>query len=256
MNLHNSFSVMGFVWLELGRARLWWIALALIAIGSGIAEFVATIAITESGQHRLVFYAAIVRIGAVFVMASLVLTSILREFDDKVVELTLSRPVSRSEWYVGKLLGYCGAGVLFSALVSIPLILQVPAQGLFWCASLMLELMVVIGAALAFAITIRQITLVMCAVAGFYFLARGIAGMALISRGPTVDTSLASNQFVAALVDLLAYVLPDLDKFTKAAWLVDVVPSVTVLGLLAVQALVYLSLLFAVGLFDMHRRNF
>ena len=247
---------MSFVWLELRRIRLWWISLALIVIGSGFAEFIATIAITESGQHRLVFYAAIVRIGAVFVMATLVLTSILREFDDKIVELTLSRPISRSEWYVGKLLGYCGSGMIFSALVSIPLILQVPSQGLFWCASLMLELMVVIGAALAFAITIRQITLVLCAVAGFYFLARGIAGMALISRGPMFDSSLASNQFIAGLVDLLAYVLPDLDKFAKAAWLIEVVPSVTVLGLLAMQALVYGSLLFAIGLFDMHRRNF
>ncbi|MFP6680751.1 MAG: hypothetical protein VCB07_01005, partial [Gammaproteobacteria bacterium] len=64
------------------------------------------------------------------------------------------------------------------------------------------------------------------------------------------------NQFIAGLVDLLAYVLPNLDKFAKAAWLIEVVPSVTVLGLLAVQALVYGSLLFAVGLFDMHRRNF
>ncbi len=256
MNLHNSYSVMSFVWLELTRARLWWIALALILLGSGIAEFVATIAITETGQHRLVFYAAIVRLGAVFVLGTLVLTSTLREFDDKVAELTLSRPVSRSEWYLGKLLGYCGAGMLFSVLVSIPLILQVPAQGLFWCASLMLELTVMISAALAFAITVRQITLVLCAVAGFYFLARGIAGVALISRGPTVDASLASNQFMATLIDLLAYLLPELDKFTKAAWLVEAVPSGTVLGMLAVQTVVYASLLSAVGLFDMHRRNF
>lgn len=256
MNLANIFSVTRFVWLELKHARLWWIALALIAIGCAIAEFTATIAITETSQHRLVFYAASMRIAAVFVMALLVATSILREIDDKVVELTLSRPLSRSEWYIGKLLGYVASSVALSVIVSVPLILQVPVTALAWCYSLALELTIVVAATLAFAITLRQIPLALSVVAGFYILARGIGGMTLISRGPTVDLSQTSNQIIATLVDILAYVLPDLDRFTDSAWLIASSPSSSALGLMTLQALVYSMLLAAVGLFDLHRRNF
>ena len=256
MNLTNIFTVIRFVWLELTRARLWWLALALVGSGSAIAEFTAAIAVTESAQHRLVFYAASMRIAAVFVMALLVATSILREIDDKVVELALSRPLSRSEWYIGKLLGYITTSMAFSLVIASPLIFQVPVPGLIWCFSLLLELTIVVAAALAFAITLKQSPLALSVVAGFYILARGIAGMALISRGPTVDLSSASNQFIARLVDVLAHVLPDLHRFTDSAWLLGMPPSAADLGVLTIQTLVYTTLLAAVGLFDLHRRNF
>lgn len=247
---------MSFTWLEIRRARLWWFALALVVIGCGVAEFGASIAITESAQYRLVLYAAGMRLAAVFVMALLVSTSILREIDDHVVELILARPVSRGDWFIGKLLGYITAAICLAALVSLPLLLQAPMAGLAWCYSLILELIIVVAATLAFAMTLRQITVALSVVAGFYLLSRGIAGLVLISTGPTIDRSLISIRFIAWLVDLLAYVLPDLDRFTNAAWLVDAMPSAADLGLLTVHTAVYASVLVGIGLFDLHRRNF
>ncbi len=256
MNARNSLAVMRFAWLEIRRTRLWWFALALILSGCAMAEFAASIAITETAQHRLVFYAASMRLAAAFVMALLVTTSVLREIDDQVIDLILSRPVSRTDWYIGKLLGYITAVVCFSALLSLPLIAQAPTEGLSWCFSLALELIIVVAAALAFAITLRHLAVAISILAGFYLLSRGIAGLALISTGPTVDLSLPSSRLIAALVDLLAYLLPDLDRFTQAAWLIDGAPSTAVLAMLTMQTLVYTSLLVGVGLFDLHRRNF
>jgi len=256
VNPRNCLVVMSLAWVEIARSRLWWFAIALVLIGCGIAEFGASIAITETAQHRLVFYAVSMRLASVFVMALLVSTSVLREIDDKFVELVLSRPVSRGDWYIGKFLGYITAVLCFAVLVSVPLVVQVPMQGLLWGYSLALELIIVVAAALAFAVTVRQITISLSVVAGFYILSRGIAGLVLISRGPTVDLSLTSNRFVAWLIDTLAYVLPDLERFTRAAWLVDASPSAQDLAMLTLQTTVYASLLVAVGLFDLHRRNF
>lgn len=256
MNTQNCLAVMGFTWLEIRRARLWRLALALVLIGCVVAEFAASIAITESAQYRLVMYAASMRLVAVFVMALLVTTSVLREIDDQVVELILARPISRSEWYIGKLLGYVAAALGFAVLVSLPLIIQTPIQGSAWCYSLFLELIIVSAAALAFAITLRRLTVALSVVAGFYLLARAIAGLVLISRGPTVDGSLTSSRFIASVIDMLAYVLPALDRFTNAAWLVDTAPSVTDLGLLTLQTTIYTAFLIALGLFDLFRRNF
>ena len=256
MNVRNALSVTSFAWLEIKRTHLWRFVVALTVIGCAVAEFAASIAVTESAHYRLIFYAASMRLAAAFVMALLVATSVLREIDDKVVDLILSRPVSRTDWYVGKLLGYVTAVVCFAVLISLPLVLQAPAEGLSWCYSLALELIIVVAATLAFAITLRHIAIAISAVAGFYILSRGIAGLALISTGPTVDQSLPSSRFLAWAVDSLAHLLPDLDRFTQASWLVEGAPSTAALAMLTVQTLIYTSLLIGVGLFDLHRRNF
>jgi len=53
VNPRNCLVVMSLAWVEIARSRLWWFAIALVLIGCGIAEFGASIAITETAQHRL-----------------------------------------------------------------------------------------------------------------------------------------------------------------------------------------------------------
>ncbi|MFT4581321.1 MAG: Cu-processing system permease protein [Gammaproteobacteria bacterium] len=255
MVLSNIATVTRFTWLEIRRARLWWFMLAMIVFGYGIGEFAASISITESNENRLVFYAAIMRLVAVFFIALLVATSVLREIDDKGLELALSRPLSRGEWYIGKLVGYASAAIGIAVLVSVPLLVQNPLAALIWSYSLMLELIIVVAAALAFAITLRQITIALSVVAGFYIISRAIAGLVLISTGPTVDLTLSSNQFVAAMIKYLAMVLPDLDRFTQTRWLVGMLPSAQEISVLTAQAIIYGALLVCMGLFDLHRRE-
>ena len=54
---------------------------------------------------------------------------------------------------------------------------------------------------------------------------------------------------------MLGWLLPDLDRFTSTAWLVDHTGTLGDLYLNAVQTLVYSSLLLGAGLFDLYRRN-
>jgi hypothetical protein len=255
MKLHNCLSIMRFTWLEMSRLRVWHFALLVILIGCAVAEFGAALAVTESTAHRSTFYAAGMRLGAVFVVALIVCVSVLREFDDKGIEAVLSRPVSRSDWYCGRFIGYAGMAIGFAALVAVPLVLQQPLAALSWACSLALELVLVTAATLAFTITVRQVPAALCAVAGFYLLARGITGFGLMVTGPTVDPAAASARVIAGLVDGLAHVLPALDRYTQTAWFTTP-PTAGELGFLVVQTIVYAALLGAVGLFDLHRRNF
>lgn len=247
---------MRFTWLEMSRLHGWRFALLMIVIGCAVAEFGAALAVTESAAHRIAFYAAGMRLGAVFVVALIVCVSVLREFDDKGVEAVLSRPVTRGEWYCGRFFGYATTAIGFAALVAVPLALQAPAAAFVWACSLALELVLVTAATLAFTITVRQVPAALCAVAGFYLLARGITGFGLMATGPTVDATAASARIIAGFVDLLATVLPALDRYTQTAWLTTQPPPPGDLGFLFVQTLVYTALLGAVGLFDLHRRNF
>jgi hypothetical protein len=56
-------------------------------------------------------------------------------------------------------------------------------------------------------------------------------------------------------VDALAWLLPDLDRFTSTAWLVDHTGSLAALGLDALQTLIYGGLLVVAGLFDLYRKD-
>jgi hypothetical protein len=64
-----------------------------------------------------------------------------------------------------------------------------------------------------------------------------------------------NNRAIAHLVDVLGWLLPDLDRFTSTAWLLDHSATLSDLYLNAIQTLVYGSLLLGAGLFDLYRRN-
>ena len=82
--------------LEALRNRLLWLALILVLAGLAFTQFLQQVALTESKPIQAALFAALVRFGAVFMLASFVITSMVREFNDKVVELILSRPIRRS----------------------------------------------------------------------------------------------------------------------------------------------------------------
>ena len=108
-------------------------ALTMLAVIAGAGYFIEQLAITESARMRVVFAAAATRDAMVFVLTLHVLSSMVREFNDKVMELILSRPLRRSSYFFGKLAGYSLVGIVLALLFSLPLALFAPLKGLgFW----------------------------------------------------------------------------------------------------------------------------
>ena len=77
-----------FTLLEAWRTRLLWLFLIALALIFGATWFIQQLAITESARVQITFSAAATRLAAVFVLSLHILTSIVREFDDKGLELT------------------------------------------------------------------------------------------------------------------------------------------------------------------------
>ena len=75
-------------------------------------------------------------------------------------------------------------------------------------------------------------------------------------RGPTADLTSSAGQAYAALVDALRYVLPDLSAYTRTEWLIYAEPQRAELEFVAVQTVIYVALILAIGVFDLYRRNF
>ena len=243
------------VLVEARRGGLPWLAAAGLAAALALAAFLSQVALTEGRSLQLAVVAALLRACAVFLVAVQVSASVMRERNDKGLELMLSLPLARSSQYFGRLAGFAAMAAALALLFALPLLVWAsPGAVALWALSLALEGMLVAAAALFFAMTLAQPVPAIAATIGLYLLARSMAAIQAIAAGPLAEPTLA-NRAARFGVDAVALLLPRLDAVTRTEWLLYGAPGAaayaTALGALAV----YIVLLAAAGLFDFYRRN-
>jgi len=243
------------VLVEARRGGLPWLAAGSLALALLLAAFLSQVALTEARALQLAVIAALLRACAVFLVAVQVSTSVMREVNDKGLELMLSLPLSRASHYLGRLAGFVLIAAALALVFASPLLLWAsPGVVALWAISLALEGALVAAAALFFAMTLAQPVPAIAATAGLYLLARSMAAIQAIAAGPLVDPSLA-NQAARFGVETVALLLPRLDTVTRTDWLLYGAPGATTF-LAAMTVLgVYTALLAIAGLFDFHRRS-
>ena len=254
----NSFvAIAAYTVLEAMRNRLLWLVFGFIFGSFVLTEFIGEVAITESTSIQGGFLGAMLRGATVFMLCLFVITSVVREFNDKVLELVLSLPVPRSSYFLGKMLGYSALSILCAALCGLCLLIYVPAtQVALWTASLFLELMLMTALSLLCLFTFAHVTLALSAVMAFYLLARTINAFQLIAESPLIASNSLGQGVMDRFIEGLAFLLPDLDRFTDSRWLIYHDGAWSELQPIALQTLVYLMLLSGAALFDLYRKNF
>lgn len=241
--------------LEARRSGLPWLVLGLLAAALGLAAFLSQVAVTEGRELQAALAAALLRAGAAFLLAAHVAASVVRDANDKVLELALALPLSRTQYYLGKLAGYGVLGLGMAAALAIPMLLwAAPASAALWGASLAAELLLVAAASLFLAVTLANVVPAIAATAGLYLLARSIAAIQLLARGPLAEETWAQG-IARGAVDAVALLLPRLDAATRSEWLLYAPPTPGEYGAAVGALLLYVILLSAAGLFDFHRRN-
>ena len=243
------------VLLEARRGGLPWLAAGSIALGLALAAFLSQVALTESRALQVAVVAALLRACAVFLIAAQVASSVLREINDKGLELMLSLPLPRSAHYLGRLAGFTVLGAALAGVFAAPLLVWAPAGAVaLWGLSLACETALIAAAALFFAMTLAQLVPAIAATAGFYLLARSIAAIQAIASGPLAEPSLPS-ELARMAVGGVALLLPPLDAVTRTDWLLYGAPGPGAYGAALAGLAIYAALLIAAGLFDFHRRN-
>ena len=255
--LRHILPIARYTLLEALRNRLLMLALILVAAGLAFTQFLQQVAITESNQIQAALLAAVLRFGAVFMLASFVVTSMVREFNDKVMELVLSRPLPRSSYFLGKLAGYAAVALALALIASLPLALFAPAPRVaLWGLSLACELVLVTAFALFCVLTLTQVVSALAAVAGFYLLARSISALQIMAANPLSDSISLGQKTVDFVIDAIAFLLPGLDRMTQAGWLIYGAPAAAEIAQLLAQTAAYALLLCGAALFDLQRKNF
>jgi hypothetical protein len=243
------------VLIEARRGALPWLAVLAVVLILALAGFLSQVALTESRQLELAVASALGRACALFLLAIQVANSVLREMNDKGLELMLTLPFARWTQYAGRLAGFIACGAALAVLFAAPLLLWGrPMAVAAWALSLALEAALVAAAALFFAMSLGQLVASIAATAGLYVLGRSIDSIQAIAASPLVDASTA-HELARRAIDAVAFVLPRLDAVTRTEWLLYGPPQpAAYLAALAGLA-VYGLLLFAAGLFDFQRSS-
>jgi ABC-type transport system involved in multi-copper enzyme maturation permease subunit len=252
----NLLTIAYYTVLEAARNRLLYLVALILAVALAFALFLKQVAITESGDIQLAFLAALFRFAAVFVAAAFVVVSQVREANDKVMDVLLTRDLSRAEYLFGKLLGYLAAALLLAILFALPLCFFAPVnRALTWGLSLFLELSIVASLSLFCVLTFNQVVGSLAAVSGFYALSRSMAALQLIGASRVGEGNLLLDKVANAVLEVIAFLLPRLDLFTQTAWLLGQDAPINAPWLVA-QSVIYVALLSFAALFDLKRKNF
>jgi len=244
-----------FTLLEALRTRLPWLVLAVLLLAVLGSLFISQIAITETARQQTAFLAASLRIASTFIIVLYISSSMVREFNDKGLELLLSLDLPRAAYAGGKFLGFSAIALLTATFICLPIAFLAPLPSiLLWGASLVLELWIVCALSLFCVITFTQILPATSFVLAFYVLARSIAAIRLISGSALLDQGSWSHQVTVFLVDSLWFLLPSFNLFTQTAWLVNQAQWTMILPIM-VQSAIYISLLLGAAFFDFYRKN-
>jgi len=243
-----------FTVLEAWRTRVAALVIGLVIVSLALAEFAASLAVTDSASYRLVVYGAAMRCALVALTALVVAISVAREFDARRLEQTLAYPLARSEWYGGRLLGFSVLSLGLASAACVPLVwLSAPYALAGWGATLALELVLIAAASLTASVALVQPAAVAFAVAAFYVLARSIEAMLLLASSPLLAHTTWASPYVGGFLRALALLLPALEDGAAASRLYAETASSP--APFAFQIMVYVLLLAAVGAFDLARRD-
>ena len=245
-----------FVILEARRTGLPTLFACIAVTGFGLAGFLSQLALTESSALQASVLGAFYRLSSVFLISAFVISSMVRESNDKGLELLLSLPISRAQYFLGKLAGFivCGAAMA-GGLALLLLFWSPPLSVAAWFVSLSMELALMASVSLFFVLTLTQVVPALAASTCLYILARIVASVQAISSGPLSGEESLLQRLPAWGIDAVAFLLPPLESATQTSWLTYGGPSpgelLGVLGSLAI----YGALVSAAGLFDLYRRN-
>ncbi len=253
--MRKILAIVRFTLLDALRSRLLLMSFIVVLILTASSLFLHELAITDGTRVQLGFLAPALRFTAMFIIAAFTVTTLQREFNERSATLILALDLARAHYVAGKILGFIAIGGFVALFFSLPLALWGEgARGWMWSLSLILEAAIVAAFAVFCATSLRGMTAALVLTLSFYFLAKTIAVLQLISHASLLATH-PLHRYMNGALDLLALLLPRLDKFAQTNWLVDAVPAYA-LAPLAAQTLIFVALIGSATLIDIYRKNF
>lgn len=237
------------------RDRLFASLIAVSVVAFGIAVFLGSAAVVEAQEMMAVYAAGGVRVILAMGLTVFVAFHVERLHESREIEAILSRAISREKFVAAYWLGVTAT----AAIIIVPIVAFVawisPSHlgALWWGATIAMECVIVVAFALFAALIMERAIPAIFATAGFYALARLIGFFLGIA---TQGRQLGANAVANPIFEGIAFAVPRLDLMAQTQWLVYGWDDSRIIGVLAVQTLIYVALLLAAACFDLRRKHF
>lgn len=183
-------------------------------------------------------------------------TLVYREIDKKTILFLMSYPVSRSQFIIGKFIGFSlmlctlllGLGIALGALL-FSLQWEPTISFLIAVYGIFLEIILLLSMTLLFGVIVRPI-LVVGSVCGLFLIGHGLNGFSeIVSKG--------QNEFLKVLSEILKWALPNLENLNWMNQVVyaEVVPAKTILYA-SVYSLGWVIFFLSIAIVLFRRRDF
>ncbi len=233
--------------------------MALVA-GVGGAVVLASSAIAEKREFGLAFGGELIRLILVLGLITFISFHIRRMYETREIEAILARPISRTTFVLAYFIAYALIALLLSIAGPILLRVAFDADGpglLEWGVSLVLEGGIVVAISLFCAMTLESATASVIASLGFYVLARSAAFFRaiVVNHTGTFDQP-GINDVSGWILQAMATLVPRIDLFGQSRWLVYGPGGGWGVKELLVQTAIYVPLLLAATIRDLHVKRF
>lgn len=240
-------------WLFLG------LILSLLVAGF-ISYFMGSTVLVEKNEIASSFTAGTTRVILVVGMIVFVCFHVRRAFENKEIELMLSRPISREQFVVSYWLGFSVVATIIVALITlfICFFYGFDYQGLsFWAATVELEILMVIAFAVFASIILKSSVSSVLLCFGFYTISRMIGFFSYVLDKHQATDLLSFDFYSQKVIWLTSYLLPRLDLFCQSKWLIYGVNFQEFNWFIpVVQSAIYIPLLLTMAAVDFKRKQF
>lgn len=233
------------------------VALVLAAL---LGAFLGSAAALEQREMALAYAGFTTRLILVMGLILFVCFHVQRSYDNREIDLMLSRPISRAQFVMIYWLSFSGVAVLLALIATAVLPIAGwpdPVGMAVWAVSLVLEALLIVALSLFFALSLKSAVVSVLASFGFYVLARMTGFLVNIAQA---DWSVLQQSPVGSVsaygIYFFGFVMPRLDLFGQTWWLNYGIPGDLPAGIIALQAAIYTALLIAATVFDFRRRRF
>lgn len=245
-----------------------WLYLGILLLASCsifLSIFLGSTALSEQGFMSTAYIGGSCRMIVVVGLILFVCFHVRRSFENKEVELILTRPISRVKFVLAYFTGFAilaftmvlPLGLLMLAMQKIGMIWASPLGIFFWSASFYMECLIVMAFAFFAALMLTSAVSSVLATFAFYFLSR-IFGFFLISMQNPASLMRGSKfgMVTEQILNVIGIFIPRLDMFSKSDWLTYGVQDYNLFVLFYASTLIYLPFLLMMALLDFVRKQF
>ncbi len=246
---HNTF-------IEIARDKTFSILFVFAIFMMGFSLVLGQL--TSLEQHRLTVDFGLAAVQIVIAVLSVFSgsTLVFREIEKKTILYLLSKPISRSEFLLGKILG------LFAIIVVMVAALTIMLIGLFafigWSVNdvfykaifgILLEAMVLLSITLLLGTLVRP-TLVVAISISFFLVGHWLNGFKLLVKDGT-------SQFLKILSDIIFHVFPNFENFNWRNYVVDQQPvEITEVASATMYAICWCLIFVSIAYLGFRRKDF